>query len=200
MLLIGRLFFNEQLSLSTIVGAVFSVTAVCIVLTRGHISNLLAIQLVSGDLWMLAATMCWATYSWLLACPSRLLRQQLRPRWSWADFLFLQALFGALWAIGGAAFEATFAHSEIKSFTWLQMLGVVFIAVGPSLIAYRCWGLGVASAGPTIAAFFFNLTPLFTALLQALLLGVWPSPYHLLALIFFLIGIAFSTKGKKRIR
>ncbi len=48
---------------------------------------------------------------------------------------------------------------------------VIYIAVGPSLLAYRCWGLGVGAVGPTVAALFGNLTPLFAAVLSSAMLG-----------------------------
>jgi drug/metabolite transporter (DMT)-like permease len=39
---------------------------VLLVLSRGEWSQLLALRLVPGDLFMLLATACWAFYSWLL--------------------------------------------------------------------------------------------------------------------------------------
>jgi chromate transport protein ChrA len=51
---------------------------------------------------------------------------------------------------------------------------IVFIAVGPSVIAYRSWGLAVAEAGPAMAAIFYNLTPLIAAVLSVLVIGEWP--------------------------
>ena len=49
---------------------------------------------------------------------------------------------------------------------WLPVL-LLYVAVGPSLVAYRCWGLGVATVGPSVAAFFGNLTPVFAAVMSA---------------------------------
>jgi drug/metabolite transporter (DMT)-like permease len=74
------------------------------------------------------------------------------------------------------------------------LAALAFVAIGPSLIAYRCWGLGVAQAGPTLAAFFVNLSPLFTALLSATLLGERPQPYHLMAFALIVAGIVVSAR------
>jgi drug/metabolite transporter (DMT)-like permease len=71
---------------------------------------------------------------------------------------------------------------------------VVFLAIGPSVLAYRCWGLGVAAVGPALAGFFANLTPLFTALLSALLLGQPPQPYHAAAFALIVGGIVASSR------
>ena len=72
---------------------------------------------------------------------------------------------------------------------------LLFVAVGPSIVAYRCWGLGVALGGPALAAFFANLTPLFAALLSALLLGETPHGYHVLAFTAIVAGIAVSARA-----
>jgi drug/metabolite transporter (DMT)-like permease len=61
------------------------------------------------------------------------------------------------------------------------------------LIAYRCWGLGVSKAGPTVAAFFANFIPLFTALFSAALLGEPPALFHGLAFGLIVAGIIISS-------
>ena len=54
--------------------------------------------------------------------------------------------------------------------------------------------LGVAQAGPTVAAFFGNLTPLFAALLGAAILGEWPQAFHALAFGLIVAGIVVSSR------
>ena len=76
---------------------------------------------------------------------------------------------------------------------WL-VAALAYVAIGPSLIAYRLWGLGVAEAGPALATFFGNLTPLFAALLSAALLGEWPQRYHGLAVALIVAGIVVSAR------
>ena len=74
---------------------------------------------------------------------------------------------------------------------WLWA-ALVFVAVGPSIVAYRSWGLGLVLGGPTLAAFFANLTPVFAAVLSAALLNEAPRGYHALAFGLILAGIAAS--------
>ena len=66
MLVIGALFFGVGITRKQLLGAVFSITGVAVVLARGDWTQLLALRLVIGDVFMLAATFCWACYSWLL--------------------------------------------------------------------------------------------------------------------------------------
>jgi drug/metabolite transporter (DMT)-like permease len=74
------------------------------------------------------------------------------------------------------------------------LAALVYVAVGPALLAYRCWGLGVQRVGPTIAGFFANLTPVFAATLSALALGELPQMYHFVAFVMIIGGIVVSSR------
>ena len=49
-------------------------------------------------------------------------------------------------------------------------------------------------AGPTVAGFFGNLTPVFAALLSALFLGETPRLYHAAAFALIVAGILASSR------
>jgi drug/metabolite transporter (DMT)-like permease len=55
----------------------------------------------------------------------------------------------------------------------------------------------VAQAGPSVAAFFANLTPLFAALLSTALLGEAPHWYHVLAFGLIVAGIQVSAAPRR---
>lgn len=78
--------------------------------------------------------------------------------------------------------------------SWQLAAALLFIAVGPALLAYRAWGAGVARAGPSVAGFFANLTPLFTAVLSSAFLGEAPHMYHALAFMLIVGGIVVSSR------
>jgi drug/metabolite transporter (DMT)-like permease len=80
------------------------------------------------------------------------------------------------------------------NWNWQLIATIIFIAVGPSVIAYRSWGLAVAEAGPAIAAIFYNLTPLIAAVLSVLVIGEWPQPYHGAAFLLIVAGIAVASR------
>jgi drug/metabolite transporter (DMT)-like permease len=193
MMLVGALFYREKPVPRQLLGAALSLLGVATVVSRGAWSALAQVQFVIGDLYMLIAVIGWAVYSWLLVRPPASMRAPQRPDWDWAAFLFVQALFGLIAAGGAGVVEAaTVTHAPIDWRNPWVLLGLLYVAVGPSIIAYRCWGLGVATAGPSIAAFFANLSPLFAALLSAWLLQQWPQPYHAAAFALIVAGIAVS--------
>jgi drug/metabolite transporter (DMT)-like permease len=192
MLLIGAVFYQVKPSILQMLGAVVSLLGVGIVLTRGDLAALLSMQMVVGDLLIMLATILWAFYSWMLSRPGSSTERQ----WPWAEFLMAQVMVGLLWTglFDGLEIAAGQAFIDLN---WLTVSLIIFVAIGPSLISYRCWGLGVNGAGPTVAAFFANFIPLFTALLSAAMLGEPPQLFHGLAFAFIVVGIAISSKTGK---
>ncbi len=192
MLLLGALFYGEIIRPRQWVGALLSLAGVTLVLARGSVQTLIEVRFVVGDLYMLLAVMLWAVYSWQLARPPAAMRGAARPAWDWAEFLAVQVFFGALWAGLFAGVEAV-VLPVATLWTPGLFVALLYIALGPSLIAYRCWGIGVATVGPAVAAFFSNLTPVFAALLSAAALGEPPHWYHAAAFGLILAGIVVSS-------
>ena len=196
MLAVGALAFGERPARRQLVGALLSLAGVAIVIGRGAWRTLIDVHFVPGDAFMLTAVIGWAVYSWLLVRPPAALQPPPRDaveRWGWAGFLFVQSLFGLVGGGSLALGEAVLGtHAAIDWRSTAIWAALVYVAVGPGIVAYRCWGLGVAHAGPALAAFFVNLSPLFAALLSAWLLGEWPQPYHGAAFVLIVAGIAVS--------
>ncbi len=190
MLLIGRLFFDVAISRRQLVGAALSIIGVLVVLSRGQLEVLAQVRLVPGDLYMLAASAAWAYYSWMLARPTT---EPPSIRSNWSAFLLGQIAFGLAWSALFSGGEWALGKGHIQ-WSWPLAAALVFIAVGPALIAYRAWGAGVARAGPAAAGFFSNLTPLFTALLSTAFLGESPRLYHVLAFALIVGGIVVSSR------
>jgi drug/metabolite transporter (DMT)-like permease len=191
MLAVGALFYGEHPTRRQLAGAALGFAGVCVVLGRGSLHTLLNVHFVAGDVYILLAVIGWAFYSWLLARPPAHMRGDQRPDWDWAALLLVQALFG----LGASAlFTAGEQLAGAAPIRWSPgvVAALLYVSLGASIVAYRCWGLGVAAGGPTLAAIFNNLTPLFTAVLSALLLGETPQPYHAVAFALIVGGIAVS--------
>ena len=192
MLFIGAVFYQVKPSFLQMIGAAVSMVGVSVVLTRGDLSALMSMQMVVGDLLIMVATILWAFYSWMLSRPGGSTERQ----WPWADFLMAQVLVGLLWTGFFDGFEIATGHAYVDLNLWTGSL-ILFVAIGPSLIAYRCWGLGVNGAGPTVAAFFANFIPLFTAIFSAAILGEPPQLFHGAAFALIVTGIwVSSTLGR----
>ena len=188
-LALGRLFFGQPISRAQVVGAVLSISGVLVVLSRGDWAQLATVQLVPGDFYILLATLSWAFYTWLLNRPD----DPVEIRSDWAAFLMAQIVFGLMWSGLFAGGEWALTDTHIR-WGWPLAAALLYVAVGPAVIAYRCWGLGVQRVGPAIAGFFSNLTPLFAALLSAAFLGELPHTYHAVAFALIVGGIVVSSR------
>ena len=194
-MIVGALFYRVHPTRPQLVGAVLSLTGVLTVLSRGDPLALVRIQLVEGDLLMVVAIIGWASYSWMLVRPPEHMQGAARPAWDWAEFLFAQCLFGACAAFAAAGIGEAVEASITPRWSWQLIATIIFIAVGPSIVAYRSWGLAVAEAGPAIAAVFYNFTPLITAVLSVMVIGEWPQAYHGAAFLLIVAGILVASRG-----
>ena len=190
MLLIGRYVYAQPISGRQMLGAGLSIAGVVLVMCRGDWSQLTRLHWVAGDVYVLLASMGWAYYSWLLANPTP---ESASIRADWAAFLFAQIVFGLVWsaAFTGAEWATTNGRLNMG---WPLAAALLFIACGPALLAYRSWGAGVGRAGPAVAGFFINLTPLFTALLSSAVLGEAPQMFHVIAFALIVSGIVLSSR------
>ena len=194
MLLIGTLFFKQRISRLQLIGSLLSIVGVMVMLSRGDLARLAQIQFVAGDFYMVLASIAWAFYSWLLVKPAE--NQPSDPpniRSDWAVFLMAQMVFGLGWAGLFAGGEWALTTAQI-SWGWPLLAVLLFVAVGPAILAYRCWGVGVQRVGPAMASFFANLTPLIAALLSAAFLGELPQLYHAAAFVLVVGGIVVSSR------
>ncbi len=193
MLLIGALLYRTPITPRQGLGAALSIAGVAVVVSGGQPHRLLAVQWVPGDAYMLLAAALWAWYSWMLTRRD----EPAAIRADWAAFLLAQCVFGLAFSAVLVGAEQALQAAPVQ-WGWPLVLGLLFVALGPSIVAYRCWGLGIARHGPTVAGFFSNLTPLLAAVLSAALLGEPPQGFHVLAFGLIVVGIVLAQSGARR--
>lgn len=207
MLAVGALVYGVRPRRRQMAGAVLSLCGVAVVIARGEPAALLALRFVPGDLYILVAIVGWSFYSWMLARPPAHMLGARAPMlqgapgaapraWNWAEALLVQVMFGMVFAGAAAALEQLGGAKPVPWSGWVAAV-LLFVAIGPSIVAYRCWGLGVALAGPAAASFFGNLTPVFAALLSAAVLGEPPRAFHAVAFALIALGIVVSSARRR---
>lgn len=190
MLAIGAVWFQQRITRRQVLGAILSIAGVMCVLGRGNWQTLMQLQPVIGDVYVLIAVLCWATYSWLLSLPN----DPVEIRRNWAHFLMAQMVFGLLWSGLFTALEWHYSVNPQIDWGWPLASALLYVALGPALLAYRSWGIGIQRVGPNVAGFFANLTPLFAAIMSTLLLGDAPHLYHAVAFVLIAGGIVVSSR------
>ena len=190
-LLMGWLFFQATISRAATLGAVVSLIGVTWVLLRGELLNATRIDFVSGDLFMLLAIALWSLYTWLLrGRPAEMSGYSvLTMQMAWG-LLFAVPMVLAEWFLGG--YSAIAWSPKIYSM-------ILFVALGPALLAYLCYQQAVLRTGSQLPMFFLNLTPVFAALMAVVLLGEFPERYHVVGLGLIVAGIVLANPTKKSV-
>ncbi|MEN9589758.1 MAG: hypothetical protein RLZZ481_1544 [Pseudomonadota bacterium] len=190
-LLMGWLFFQATISRAATLGAVVSLIGVAWVLLRGELQNATRIDFVSGDLFMLLAIALWSLYTWLLrGRPAEMSGYSvLTMQMAWG-LLFAVPMVLAEWFLGG--YSAIAWSPKIYSM-------ILFVALGPALLAYLCYQQAVLRTGSQLPMFFLNLTPVFAALMAVVLLGEFPELYHGVGLVLIVAGIVLANPTKKSV-
>ena len=187
-LLVGRAFFAAHIGRAAALGAVLSILGVAWVLLRGEIQNLTQVAFVSGDLFMLFAIGLWSVYTWLL---------RERPKaMSGYSVLALQMIWGLAFAVPMVLAEVLWGGYPPVQWDAHALGMVMYVALGPALLAYICWQRAVALTGSQLPMFFLNLTPVFAAILAVLLLGEFPKSYHYIGLALIVVGIVLSNRDE----
>ena len=190
-LLMGWLFFQATISRAATLGAVVSLVGVAWVLLRGELLNATRIDFVSGDLFMLLAIALWSLYTWLL---------RGRPaEMSGYSVLTMQMAWGLLFAVPMVLAEWFWGGYSAIAWSPKIYSMILFVALGPALLAYLCYQQAVLRTGSQLPMFFLNLTPVFAALLAVVLLGEFPELYHAVGLVLIVAGIVLANPTKKSI-
>ena len=184
-LLVGAAFFLSPVVRRQWIGAAVSLVGVLWVIARGAPGNLLQLQFAAGDLIMLAATLAWSIYTWLL-------RTQ-RPPLPLTAFLAVQIAMGALMILPFYLLEWIITQ-ETPAPTPTNFAALVYVVLLPSLAAYYCWDRGVARIGAVLPMYFVNLTPVFAACLSWAVLDDPIGIYHLVGGALILAGIYLAAE------
>ena len=135
-----------------------------------------------GDLYMLAAALCYGGYSVAL---------RSKPKMHWQSFLASLIAGALIFATFGAAMEFI-AGETVLPVSVQGVLVLLYAAIFPSLVSQALFIRGVEAFGANIAGLYINLVPVFGAFLAVLLLGEQVYLFHALAFLLVVGGIMIA--------
>jgi len=179
-------WLGQRLSYGALVGALVSLVGVVTVVSAGHPANLLAQGLNGGDLLMLLATVAYALYSFLLK------KWQLRlpPM----QVLYLQVLVAIVVLL------PLFLLSDKTGLSSRNIGLVLYACMLASMIAPLVWMQAVHRLGPSRTTLFFNLLPVLTAVIAAVVLDEQLASYHLTGGLLTLAGVVLAERWTTPVR
>ncbi|MEZ1317090.1 DMT family transporter [Pseudomonas fluorescens] len=171
---------GQRLTAGALAGAMLSLIGVLVVVSSGSLATLMEHGLNLGDGLMLIATLAYALYSTLLK------KWQLRlPP---LVLLYLQVLVAVI------VLFPLFAASPKIGPTPQNIPLVLYACLLASMVAPLAWMQAVVRLGPSRTVMFFNLLPLITALIAAVVLREQLAMYHLVGGALTLGGVIVSER------
>lgn len=182
--LILREFINRWQAL----GIAFCFLGIAVVVTRADLGVLLGLSFGWGDLFMLLAISCWALYMVLLK----------RAKLAVSPITMLVAITagGTIWLI--PAYGAEIALGGRMTWSWLTILGLLYVALFSTIVAWACWNYGTLKLGPNRASAFMSLHPVFGAGLGILFFDERLFPFHIYGTVMVLIGVFLVSRAWSR--
>lgn len=171
---------GQRLTQGAVVGALCSILGVLLVVSGGDLRSLMQQGVNLGDAMMLLATLAYALYGtllkyWQMDVPA-------------LQLLYLQMLVAVV------VLFPLFWFSEKTGLTSSNLPLVLFACVFASIAAPLAWMHGVRVLGPSRTAVFFNLMPIVTLVIAALVLSERLALYHALGGGLTLFGVVLSER------
>ncbi len=175
---------GRSIGLKEFLGIPLAIIGVAIIVFRGDLNVLLALQLNPGDLLILVCAIAWAFYSFLL-------RKEQLSKVPTVPLLSVIAFAGALsllpFAIAETAFVAPIP-TDLNS--WIGIAAIVFIS---SIFPFTAHQFGTKVLGASIAGVFLYLTPPYGIILAVVFLGEELAAYHFAGFVLIIIGMILAT-------
>lgn len=185
-ILCSFLLEREKIGLQQGLGVTLCSLGAAWIVLQGKLFAIRELNLVSGDLWMLLAVICYALYSTLVP---------RRPRVHPLSFLLLTMLLGTL--VLAPPFVIELVLKGPPQATRTVAGGLLYIALFPSIAAYICWNRGIELIGANRAGLFINLIPVFAAGMAILFLDESLRGFHLVGILMVLAGMTMFQLARK---
>jgi drug/metabolite transporter (DMT)-like permease len=183
-LLCSRIIDGQRTTLHQIAGVLVSLAGILVIMSRGELANLLALQIHPGDAWVLLAMPAWGIYSVLL--------KRRPPELGGLAFLFVIALAGVMMLAPFYALEAF--RTPPKWPTPAQLAGVLYVGIASSVFGFVLWNRGVAVVGANAAGFTLHLLPAFGTVLAIIFLGEVFGAFHAVGIATIVLGVLLATR------
>jgi drug/metabolite transporter (DMT)-like permease len=177
---------RERASRRQVAGMLVSLAGILVILSRGSPAALLELEVHAGDAWILLAMPVWGIYSVLL--------KRRPPELGGLPFLFVISLAGVVMLLPFAVLAAMRTAVEVP--TAAEVLGVLYMGLMASVVAFIFWNRGVAVVGANAAGFTIHLLPAFGTVLAILFLGESFAAFHAAGIGTILAGVLLATVRK----
>lgn len=179
-LFLSFVILQTSISVRQIVGIVLSTLGVVFLVLKGDVESILTLSFNPGDFWVIASSLCWASYSVLV---------KFRPKsLSSFEFFITTVSLGVVMLLPFYLAQGYTLAREVMivtEHTWV----FAYVVLVTSILCYYLWHKGIAQIGADKTGQFTHLMPLFGSFLAYIFLGERLEWYHLGGIIMIGGGI-----------
>ncbi|MFZ5648042.1 MAG: DMT family transporter [Bacillota bacterium] len=188
---LSALWLKEKLRFSQATGLLLSFLGIVVIAAKGSWQVLLSLGFNPGDVIVFLATIVWAFFT--------VLSKMVLSRLSTLETTTYANLAGVIFLVPAMFYEW---GGKIPPFTPTIILMLIYLGIFASVLSFLWWNKGVSEIGPTRAAAFYNLIPVYASVLAYFLLGEKLYIYHLIGGLMVLAGVylGIMKRGERQIK
>ncbi|HEY5690170.1 MAG TPA: DMT family transporter [Cyclobacteriaceae bacterium] len=186
---LNRIIFKEQLSIRQIIGFLILIAGLLVLLSKGNPLTFLQLKFNKGDLLMAAAASIFGTYSVLVKLKN--------PAIGNLSFVSTTFILGELMLLPIFIGEQIWLSTEI-SFYPKNIIQLLYIGIGPSILSFYLWNKSIVGIGSTKAATIYNMLPIFSAFFGIFILHEPVLLAQLISAIIIVIGVLLVIRSSTR--
>lgn len=172
----------ESLTRYKISGAIFAFIGALVIITHGHLNEILTQEWNRGDVILIFSSFIWAIYCVML---------NYKPK-----NVNLKAFLTVIIIIGTTALFPFYLWEVIyispTPFTLKAWAIYLYVGIASSVIAWFCWSHCVHIIGSVKTGLVYYTIPLFCSILSIFLLNEPVETYHFVGFVFIFMGIFVS--------
>ena len=184
--LLSAIFIRERLKLLQWIGIVISFVGVIFLITKGSWEILTNFKFNPGDILFFTCQIVWAAYSIIGLRVMKHLSAIAVTAWS--------GLLGSIEVALFALFTNQLGYVNLDISGWS---GFAFVVLCGGVGSMLFWNIGVKNAGPSMAAIFSNLTPIFGMLCGAVFLSEEIGFMQISGALAIFIGVYITTHSEQ---
>ena len=194
--LIGAATGAERLSAEGWTGLLLALCGTLVIVARGDPATLISLQFSLGNLLSLLGAISFAWFSLRVRIWTRTidaLALTIATAWAGLVLVMLPAFLLSV-AVGGSWVAQPSADLRLAG------AAITYMAVAPTMLGNVLFLFGISVIGPTNAATFLYLSPVFSALMSMTLLGERLALVHVAGTAVIVIGLVLVTRAPSLVR
>jgi drug/metabolite transporter (DMT)-like permease len=184
---LAYLFLGERINALQTVGLILALCGTLTILSRGDLGVLLGVKFITGDLWIVAATLGWAVYT--VVFPRK---PQIHP----TNFMLVTIVMGLAALLPFYLWETIFVR-PVPFLATEALWSIAYLGLIAGGLAYLCYNRMVEVLGAGKAGLTSYLVPVIGTALAIGFLGEQFRAFHVAGIALILAGVLLATRSRK---